>query len=82
MTSELCSFIVCGMKQWTPEEIRESRKRLNLYQKDFSSKLGVTTRYIIYLEQGVRVPSKTMQLLLDCLERDSEEQEKRKKKGG
>ena len=70
------------MKQWTPEEIREFRKRLNLYQKDFASKLGVTTRYIIYLEQGVRVPSKTMKLFLDCLEREAEGNGKRKRKGG
>ena len=70
------------MKQWTPEEIREFRKRLNLYQKDFASMLGVTTRYIIYLEQGVRVPSNTMKLFLDCLEREAEGNGKRKRKGG
>lgn len=68
------------MKQWTPEEIKDFRKRLNLYQKDFALMLGVTTRYIIYLEQGVRVPSKTMKLFLDCLEREVER--KRKRKGG
>lgn len=68
------------MKQWTPEEIKEFRKRLDFYQKDFASQLGVTTRYIIYLEQGVRVPSKTMKLFLDCLEREAKG--KRKRKGG
>jgi DNA-binding transcriptional regulator YiaG len=70
------------MKQWTPEEIREFRKRLNLYQKDFASKLGVTTRYIIYLEQGVKIPGKTLKLFLDCLEREAEGNGKRKRKGG
>jgi DNA-binding transcriptional regulator YiaG len=70
------------MKQWTPEEIREFRKRLNLYQKDFASLLGVTTRYIIYLEQGVKEPGKTLRLFLDCLEREAEGKGKRKRKGG
>lgn len=56
------------MKQWTPEEIRDFRKRLNLYQKAFALLLGVTERYIIYLEKGVKQPSKTLKLLLDCIE--------------
>jgi DNA-binding transcriptional regulator YiaG len=66
------------MKQWTPEEIKDFRKKLNLYQKDFASMVGVTTRYIIYLEQGVKTPGKTFRLFLDCLERET----KRKRKGG
>lgn len=66
------------MKNWTPEEIREFRKRLNLYQKDFAQMIGVTERYIIYLEQGVRQPSKTMKILLSMMET----QENEKGKGG
>lgn len=58
------------MKQWTPEEIKEFRKRLNLYQKDFALLLGVTGRYIIYLEKGVKQASKTLKLLLDCIEKE------------
>ncbi len=65
------------MKEWTPEQIRDFRKRLNLYQKDFALLLGVTERYIIYLEKGVKRPGKTMRLYLDCLERER----KTKKKG-
>lgn len=57
-----------SMKQWTPEEIREFRKRLSLYQKAFALLLGVTERYIIYLEGGDRTPSKTLRALLDCIE--------------
>ena len=53
-----------AMKTWTPEEIKEFRKRLNLYQKDFAQRIGVTMRYVIYLEQGVRQPSKTLKILL------------------
>lgn len=56
------------MKTWTPEEIKEFRQRLNLYQKDFGEVIGVTARYVIYLEQGVRQPSKTLKILLSTME--------------
>lgn len=69
-----------NMKAWTPEEIKDFRKRLNLYQKDFALLLGVSMRYIIYLEKGVRVPGKTLRLFLDCIEREAKG--KRKRKGG
>jgi len=68
------------MKQWTPEEVKDFRKRLNLYQKDFASMLGVSARYIIYLEQGVKRPGKSMRLFLDCLERESERKVKHGKR--
>lgn len=57
-----------AMKTWTPEEIKEFRKRLGLYQKDFAPMIGVTERYVIYLEQGVRQPSKTLKILLSMME--------------
>lgn len=57
-----------AMKNWTPEEIREFRKRLGLYQKDFACKIGVTERYVIYLERGTRQPSKTLKILLSIFE--------------
>jgi DNA-binding transcriptional regulator YiaG len=63
-----------NMKQWTPEKIRELRKRLNIYQKDFAALIGVTREYVILLEKGVRMPSKTLRLLLDCIERENEEE--------
>lgn len=69
------------MKKWTPEEIKAFRKRLNLYQKDFALILGVTQRYVIYLEKGVRTPSKTMRLYLDCLEEKEKRKESEKKHG-
>lgn len=55
-------------KKWTPDEIRDFRKRLGLFQKDFGRMIGVTERYIIYLEKGNRKPSKTMQILLSMIE--------------
>jgi DNA-binding transcriptional regulator YiaG len=56
------------MKNWTPVEIKEFRKRLGLYQKDFAKMIGVTMRYVIYLEQGVRQASKTLKILLSMME--------------
>jgi DNA-binding transcriptional regulator YiaG len=70
------------MKNWTPEEIREFRKRLNLYQKNFAQMIGVTERYIIYLEQGVRQPSKTMKILLSMMETQENEKGKEENKHG
>ena len=40
------------MKQWTSEEIKEFRKHLGLYQKDFAELIGVTRLYVIYLEKA------------------------------
>lgn len=68
------------MKNWTPEEIKEFRKRLGLYQRDFALMVGVTERYVIYLEQGVRQPSKTLKILLSMMEAKENEKEKEAEK--
>ncbi len=65
-----------AMKNWTPEEIKEFRNRLTLYQKDFAQMIGVTERYVIYLEKGVRQPSKTLKILLTILEEHGNEKGK------
>jgi len=70
------------MKPWTPEEIKEFRERLNLYQKDFAALLRVTVQYVCNLEKGVRSPGNTMKALLDCLERQENEKGKEEKKHG
>ncbi len=67
---------------WTPERIKDFRLRLGLTQKAFGKLLGVTDRYIFFLEKGVKKPSKTLQLLLDCLEKTLPEGKKKKKGGG
>ena len=71
-----------AMKNWTPEEIKEFRKQLNLYQKDFAQKIGVTERYVIYLEKGVRQPSKTLKILLTIFEEQENEKGKEFKNYG
>jgi len=63
-------------KNWTPEEIKEFRQRLNLYQKDFAQMVGVTERYVIYLEKGVRQASKTLKILLSLIEKNKKGKEK------
>jgi len=70
------------MKTWTPEEIKKFRNRLSLYQKDFAQMIGVTERYVIYLEKGVRQPSMTLKILLSMMEKQENEKGKENKKHG
>jgi DNA-binding transcriptional regulator YiaG len=55
------------MRKWTAVKIKSLRKSLDLSQKDFGEHLGVTQNYIYLLEAGQKTPSKTLQLLLDCV---------------
>ncbi len=61
--------MIDGMSQWTPKDIKKLRQEFSLSQKAFGELIGVTDRYVIYLEKGVRNPSKTMQILLDYIVR-------------
>lgn len=58
------------MKTWGPEDIKGLRKRLNLSQVAFGNRLGVSGNYVYLLERGVKRPSKTLRLLLDCIEKE------------
>jgi DNA-binding transcriptional regulator YiaG len=69
------------MRQWTKEEIKGLRKAKGFSQKAFSREIGVTEHYVYYLERGMREPSQTLRLLLDCIEEKHIRTEKRKKKG-
>lgn len=64
------------MKNWTPKSIKELRGKYNLSQPAFGNLLGVTGNYIYILEKGVKPASKTLRLLLDCVERQLMEKEK------
>lgn len=66
------------MKNWTPEEINNLRGKYNFSQPAFGNLLGVSGNYIYLLEKGVKNPSKTLKLLLDCVERQLNENEKGK----
>ncbi|MGQ9571053.1 MAG: helix-turn-helix transcriptional regulator, partial [Thermodesulfovibrionales bacterium] len=56
------------MKEWLPKDIKNLRKRYKISQKTLAGLTGVTTNYIYLLEKGVKEPSKTLRLLLDCVE--------------
>lgn len=55
------------MPNWDPKDILDLRKKHKLSQENFGKLLGVTLNYIYLLEKGVRKPSKTLELLLDCV---------------
>ena len=59
------------VKKWSKVEIRSLRGRLNLSQRAFSECLGVTENYVYLLERGVKTPSETLKLLLECVEEKS-----------
>jgi len=64
-----------SMKKWTSKELKALRKKHKLSQRALGELLRVTDQYIYYLERGVREPSDSFRLLLDCIE------EKLKKRG-
>ena len=66
------------MKQWTSKDIKNFQREYGLSQKELSDLLGVSRIHIYYLEKGVRTPSKTLRLLLDCVELQLKEKEKGK----
>ena len=78
MTSSNIVRYNLNMKNWTPKEIKNLRRKHNLSQPAFGNLLGVTGNYIYLLEKGVKTPSKTLRLLLDCVERQFKENEKGK----
>lgn len=67
-----------SMNTWMPEDIETLRKQYGLSRRAFSELLGVTGNYVYLLEKGVKKPSDTLRLLLDCVERQLNENEKGK----
>jgi DNA-binding XRE family transcriptional regulator len=61
-------YYIIDMNNWTSEKIKELRTALKLTQKAFGELVGVTREYVNYLEKGVKTPSKTLQILLNCME--------------
>lgn len=56
------------MKKWTAKEIKALRAGYKLSQPALGKLLGVSGNYIYMLEKGVRKPSKSLRLLMDCVE--------------
>jgi DNA-binding transcriptional regulator YiaG len=61
------------MTNWTPKKIKTLRKKYRLSQPALGNLLGVTGNYIYLLEKGVKTPSETLRLLLDCVEKQLKE---------
>ena len=59
--------IICTVKTWKPKDIKALRGRLGLSQTAFAERIGITGNYVHLLEKGVKEPSKTLRLLLDCI---------------
>jgi DNA-binding transcriptional regulator YiaG len=72
------------MKPWKPGEIKQLRSGFNLTQQGLADLLGVTRTYIGLLERNEKTPSKTLKLLLNCVEKDlsTSQNEKENGKGG
>ena len=66
------------MRNWTPDDIFKLRSKMNLSQPAFGNLLGVTGNYVYLLEKGVKQASKTLMLLLDCIEKQFKENERGK----
>lgn len=66
------------MKHRAPAEIEAMRKKHGLTRKAMGELLGVAGNYVYLLERGLRTPSDTLILLLDCVEEKLKENEKGK----
>jgi DNA-binding transcriptional regulator YiaG len=54
-------------KGWTPKQIKQLRKKLDLTQKEFAERLGVHVVTIIRWEGGSFKPSKMAMTVLNSL---------------
>lgn len=66
------------MNVWMPDTIKTLRKGLGLSQMAFGERIGVSGNYVHLLEKGVKRPSKTLLLLLDCIENRQKERTREK----
>lgn len=57
--------------RWTGKEIKALRDRLALTQAAFGVRLGVSGNYVWMMEADQKVPSPSLRLLLDCIDRDT-----------
>lgn len=57
------------MREWTKEDMKNLRNRLGLSQTAFGDLVGISRIAVYYLEKGVRTPSKTLAILMECIDR-------------
>lgn len=65
---------------WTPAKIKDLRSKHKISQVALGNMVGVSGNYVYMLEGGDRKPSKTLCLLLDRIEQELADKER--KKGG
>ncbi len=58
------------MKDWTPKQIKNFRKRYSLTQKALGELTGVSNITVFQWEREERIPSKTAKILLSRIEED------------
>lgn len=56
--------------RWTPDKIKNLRKRYDERQEDFCLRLGVSVPALRHWEQGLGEPNGSAQILMDRLEED------------
>ena len=62
------------IKTWTPEEIKDLRRKTGLPQVKFKDLMGISLTYLQFLEIGKKKPpSMTLRILLNRIEREFEE---------
>lgn len=66
------------MREWTKEDIKDLRNRLGLSQTAFGERVGITRIAVYYLEKGVRTPSKTLAILMECIDQKHKETKTKK----
>jgi len=59
---------------WDAKSIKKFRKSLGLSQERFAEMLGITRRYVVYLEAGKYKPSKLLEKALDCIKKLKEKE--------
>ncbi len=59
-----------GKAMWTPEKIKELRKKYGETQEDFCVRLGISLDGLRYWEQGKGFPGGSATILLGRLEED------------
>ena len=73
--SNLVRYNNTVMKDWLPDNVKTLRRALGLSQGAFGGQIGVSGNYIYLLEKGVKTPSETLKLLLDCVEEKANRKE-------
>lgn len=58
---------------WDAQSIKKFRQSLGLTQAQFAEMLGITRRYVVYLESGKYKPSRLLERLLDCIKKQGGE---------